>query len=219
VRGDIRATEAAQAELRPRPLGQTHHAEILDQGDRGMNHCQQSGIDVNVLNERPINLDRIEGLARCGHQSLAADVFIAGLLHNISVIVQIRLDPSGVMGMINARRRDGTRAIRSLESQHTTVGHEQCGALVLDAWRLPMSLVSAVQHHHDPMEAPQEHRNLTALVNLGANVALACGNTYALEPAPSGHNVSAMTCLGVTVEDLKLAAANLRDRVDQLCEL
>jgi hypothetical protein len=68
------------------------------------------------------------------------------------------------------------------------------------------------------MEAPQEYRKLTALVNLGANLALACGNTYALELAPAEHNVSIMTYLGITAEYLNLAAADLRDRVDALCE-
>ena len=72
------------------------------------------------------------------------------------------------------------------------MGREQCIAVVSEAWQLPESL----------MEAPKDHRELAAPINLGANLALACGNTFALEPAPAGRNVLAMVQLGLAEEGL-----------------
>jgi HD-like signal output (HDOD) protein len=130
--------------------------------------------------------------------------------------VQIHLDPSGIREMIDARRVDATRDIRLLESERAAVGHEECVGIIFDAWQLPDSLVAAGRHHHDPMAAPEAHRELAALVNLGANLALACGSTFTLEPAPVEPHGPAMTQLGLAEEQLNRVAAELPKRIAEL---
>jgi HD-like signal output (HDOD) protein len=157
-----------------------------------------------------------EWLTRLTRRALASDAFIAGLLHNLGVVVQIRLDPCGIQDMIDARRIDATRDIRLLESERAAVGHEECAGIIFDAWQLPDTLVAAGQHHHDPMAAPQAHRELAALVNLSANLALACGNTFTLEPVPVEPHGPAMTQLGLGEEQLNRVAAELPKRIAEL---
>ncbi len=154
-----------------------------------------------------------ESLARQVRRAAPSDAFIAGLLHNLGVVVQIRLNPTGVKAMIDARRIDATCDVRHLESEHAAIGHEACAGIIFDAWQLPEPLVAAVRHHHDPMCAPQAQRDLACLVSLGAGLALACGNTYALEPAPAELSQQALTQLELDAEKLEIVAAALPARI------
>lgn len=110
--------------------------------------------------------------------------FIAGLLHNLGVLVQTALSPAGVAAMIAARPANPHREIRALEQDHRVPSHERVIGLVFEHWRLPPALVCAAMHHHCPAEAPEEFRSLAGLVGTSAQLALASGHTYSLEPAP-----------------------------------
>jgi HD-like signal output (HDOD) protein len=155
-------------------------------------------------------------LARISQPELASEAFIAGLLHNLGIVVQIHLDTPGIEAMIDLRRNNDTRDIRELESARAAVSHEECAAAVCEAWQLPESLIAATSHHHDPMMAPEEHRKLAALVNLGATLGLAVGSTYALEPGPVERNACAMSILGLSGDQLDKIAVLLPERVGQL---
>src|SRR5882762_6067389 len=48
--------------------------------------------------------------------------------------------------------------------------------------QLPVSLLASVRHHHDPMGAPSAHRDLAALVNLGANLGVPLGSALMRPP-------------------------------------
>ena len=157
-----------------------------------------------------------EWLARLRRRALASDAFIGGLLHNLGILAQVHLDPSGIKAIIDARRIDAARDIRLLESEHAAVRHEECAATIFAAWQLPEALVVAAHHHHDPMAAPQAHRELTALIHLGANLALSGGNTFMLELAPTARDLPAMNLLGISAEDLDRAASELPGRFDEL---
>jgi HD-like signal output (HDOD) protein len=159
-----------------------------------------------------------ESLAHIRHPSLAAEAFVAGVMHNLGVAVQISIDRLGVNAIIESRRHDTTRGIRLLESEHASVRHEQCVATILDAWQLPEALVAATGHHHDPSAVPAVHRNLTALVNLGATLALVSGHTFSLEPVATENPIetSAANQLGITSEELDRIANALPERVEKL---
>jgi HD-like signal output (HDOD) protein len=157
-----------------------------------------------------------ESLARIRHGTLASEAFIAGLLHNLGVAVQVQLDTPGVEAIIRARHADDTREIRALESQFAAVGHEECIAVILEAWQLPDALVAAARHHHDPAAAPAAHGVLAALVNVGAYMSLASGHTYALEPAPGQCNAQVRAQLNLTVDDVEGVAAELPWRAARL---
>jgi HD-like signal output (HDOD) protein len=154
-----------------------------------------------------------EALARIAAPPLAAEAFIAGLLHNLGIAVQVHLDTPGVRAMIQVRAIDAYCDMRTLESERVVVGHEECAGVIFEAWQLPAALVAAVRYHHTPMAAPEAHRPLTALVNLGATLGLSCGNTFALEPAPGGREAGAQQLLALRDEDLDRVEAELPERI------
>jgi HD-like signal output (HDOD) protein len=186
--------------------------------DRTLTRCKKgTPIDMQAMARHSLaTAAAAEALAMIARRPMASEAFIAGLLHNLGIAVQLHLDPRGIDSMIEAQRNGAACGIRELESKHAIVGHEECLAVVFEAWQMPDALVAAAGHHHAPMNAPEPHRDVTALVNLGANLGLAIGSCYTLEPAPLERYLPAMLSLGLTDEDLDAVAAQLPARVTEL---
>jgi len=157
-----------------------------------------------------------ERLAQIRHRPLAGHAFIAGLLHNLGVAVQLQVDKSGVEAMLGVRAADPTQPIRELESHLAAIGHESCVGIIFEAWELPGALIAVGRHHHDPGSAPPAHRDLTALVNLAATVALGSGHTFLLEPRPVARDAFAVEQLGIPHEDIDAIESALPERVREL---
>jgi HD-like signal output (HDOD) protein len=162
-----------------------------------------SPVDMKILVRHSLaTAAAAESVAKSQRRALTGDAFIAGLLHNLGIVVQLQLDPSGIRRMLEARAKDPLVDIRTLEAEHAIMGHEACAAKLFDAWQLPEAIVAAAQHHHEPLAAAPEFRDIASLVALGANMALGCGNTFSLEPTAGGPDVAAMAQLGLSAEHL-----------------
>ena len=192
----------AAAACLDRALPQASKGAVLDIGEL-VNHSHATALAA-------------ESLARIRRPGLMSDAFIGGLLHNLGVVLQIQLDLSGVSAMIELRKSGDLRDMRALESECCAIGHEEYIGVVFEAWHLPDSLIAAVRDHHDPQAAPQEFRDLAALINLAATLALAAGNTFALEPAARPRNPDAIARLGLADGQIDEVAAELPARLAEL---
>lgn len=159
-----------------------------------------------------------EALARLRAPALAADAFIAGLLHNLGVAVQLHVDGAGVRELVERRRVDPTADLRSGELECIAVGHEECVATVFEAWGFPCALVESARHHHRPGGAADAHRELAALVSLGANLGVRSGHAFVLEPAPVPPDPDALRLLAMDEAELARLVAELPERVSALSQ-
>ena len=178
---------------------------------------EDSVVDIKSLIRHSIaTAASAESLARIRRPALAAEAFIAGLLHNLGIVVQLQLDAPGIRTMIKLREAGDVRDMRALELDCAAVGHEECVGVIFEAWQLPESLIAAARDHHDPMGAAQPHRELAALINLGANLGLAGGSTFGLEPSQVARNASAMASLELDDDQLDGIAVDMPARVAAL---
>jgi HD-like signal output (HDOD) protein len=178
---------------------------------------EDSIVDMKSLIQHSIaTAASAESLARIRRPALAAEAFIAGLLHNLGIVVQLQLDAPGIRTMIKLREAGDVRDMRALELDCVAIGHEECVGVIFEAWQLPESLIAAARDHHDPMGAAVPHRELAALINLGANLGLAAGSTYGLEPAQVARNAPAMASLELDDEQLNGIAVDMPARVAAL---
>jgi HD-like signal output (HDOD) protein len=92
-------------------------------------------------------------------------LFVAGLLHDIGSLLIYNRAPETARNLILAAR--GNEAIlHRTEHQALGFGHAELGGLLLDQWRLPVPLLSAVRHHHDPAAAGAHGRMEAAIVHI-----------------------------------------------------
>jgi putative nucleotidyltransferase with HDIG domain len=109
--------------------------------------------------------------ARCiaqekGHSKLVDSAFIAGLLHDIGVIVLLSVDP-GLLNRISVivkNRKIRTAAM--LEEITIGISHPTIGALVAEQWNFPDDLVEAIRYHHAPLSPGIRNRDLVMIIYL-----------------------------------------------------
>jgi HD-like signal output (HDOD) protein len=172
--------------------------------DRAAGHgSPQQALDIPSVVRHSLATGIVaESIARLAHPTLAAEAFIAGLLHNFGIFVQVAMDRPGIEAMIAARKAGDRRDMRVLEAERAAVGHEACVAALFEAWQLPNSLIAAARDHHDPMAAAEPHRLLATMVHVSAQLALENGTAFSLE-------VEACVRAPALLDYLRLAEADL----------
>lgn len=90
--------------------------------------------------------------------------YLAGLLHDLGVIVNLWVMPKEFRKAWELGKKDG---IPLHEAEQSVMGFTHCdsGRLLAERWELSDDLMEVVSHHHDP-EKSAEHVGLAALVQL-----------------------------------------------------
>jgi putative nucleotidyltransferase with HDIG domain len=182
---------------------------------------------VRAIRSSPIGLESMlqhavavacaaESLARVSHRSLASEAFIAGLLHDFGVMLQLQVDRARLLEVIAALGADPRRNPREVERSYNCIGHEQCAAVVFRVWNLPEALVAAVSNHHAPAAAPPGARRLAALVHVADIISLGTGHGFALEPQAGPLQGGTLELLGITETLLSHVVEALPERVREL---
>jgi HD-like signal output (HDOD) protein len=65
----------------------------------------------------------------------------------------------------------------AIEREILGIDHAEIGAMLLEQWRLPEEICSAVLHHHEPDTSPEGSKRLCQLINIGTFACSAFGIT------------------------------------------
>ena len=122
-------------------------------------------------------------LAARSKQPNVEHFFVAGLLHDLGSLVIYRKMPELAREALLRARYNG-RVLREAEQEIMGFDHASVGAELMRMWKLPTSLVEAIEYHHNPSQA--QHYPLVASVvhvaDVIASTVRSCGG--ASEAAP-----------------------------------
>jgi HD-like signal output (HDOD) protein len=137
------------------------------------------------------------------------ELFIAGLLHDLGKLPLQSQLPTEYYQVGEAARRNADQLHQS-EMRLLGIDHCAVGRMIATKWRLNLSMIDSLSHHHHPEECPEESRgfvSIVSLANLYANafkIGNAGNHTSELEA------VASLSCeIGVEYEML----ANLHQTV------
>ena len=99
----------------------------------------------------------------------AEELFLAGLLQDIAVLLLYRLDPAVYIDGPSLQKDHGQMALK--EAERFGHDHAQVGAWMLSGWGLPEKFVSAVSFSHRFIKALDEGRKFEAVVALSGELA------------------------------------------------
>lgn len=153
-------------------------------------------------------------LARHVGLPIEAEAYMAGLLHDVGVLVLMRAVPESTSRFDSAAApQDGLDA----ERERIGATHVQAGQLLAEAWQLPGWLVQALAQHHDaPTPADTSgapHAALPALLVLADTLAVRCGLGLWPSDANGGQ---ASPPSGLEPEAVAAVEARLAAEVDAL---
>jgi len=99
------------------------------------------------------------------------EAFVAGLLHDIGMVVELQADRGGFAAALQEGPVGGAD-LCAAERRHLGADHAQFGAALCESWGLPSSLCRLVAHHHDPQGLGAAERAAGALVPVAEGLAV-----------------------------------------------
>lgn len=111
----------------------------------------------------------------------ADDAFIAGLLHDIGVLIMITGVPR-YFETLQVSLRGRPREPHEAELELWGVNHARVGAYLLGFWGLPFRVVEAVAYHHDLEAVPRHSFDLATVVYVANQLAHEVDAPWCLQP-------------------------------------
>ncbi len=97
---------------------------------------------------------------------LPDEAFLAGLIHDIGVMVEIQAKRAQFAEVIEIVHNDPTKTFRQVEQEIIGATHEHFGAGLCKLWKFPVSFAYVTGFHHHPWDLPANARALTNLVHV-----------------------------------------------------
>jgi HD-like signal output (HDOD) protein len=147
-------------------LGFHHVSDIaMSCGVLNMLPCDKSSLDPVVFWEHSLGCALIcRHLARKIHFGDPGKAYLAGLLHDLGIIVNLWVLPKEFREAWDLGKAEG---IPLHEAEQRCLGFTHCesGRLLAERWQLAPELIEVVGFHHEP-EKSADHGGLAALVQL-----------------------------------------------------
>jgi putative nucleotidyltransferase with HDIG domain len=94
------------------------------------------------------------------------NIAIAGLLHDLGMIVLLSTDTELVKSVASLTRDKKLINSTILEEVYIGISHSALGGIIARKWNFPDYLIEAIQHHHSPYDASKEFRDIVYAVYL-----------------------------------------------------
>jgi HD-like signal output (HDOD) protein len=94
---------------------------------------------------------------------VADEAFIAGMIHDVGILVSLQIQPEQLREACDRVKRDGANFC-DVEREVMGMDHQQLGAALAEQWKFPRSCQLVAGHHHKPTALADQHRLLVTLV-------------------------------------------------------
>lgn len=139
------------------------------------------------------------------------DVFLAGLLHDIGIILEDQNLHEHFTQVIMSLSVDKTLA--AVEWEHTGFDHTLLGEKVAQMWGFPEGAKAAIRHHHASVNYRGEHINVVRCVEV-ANLLCTLKGIPSVGMKLVKFSGPAVTGLSLTKEDIAILAEDLQEELD-----
>lgn len=114
--------------------------------------------------------------------AVADEAFLAGLVHDIGLLVELQYDRARFVKVVNAAApgTDGfsTESFRDIEREIFNADHQEFGRGLCNKWRFPDIFIQAAGYHHEPLELPAGQRSMACLIHVADRIAGSLDDLY-----------------------------------------
>ena len=137
---------------------------------------------------------------------LADEAFLAGLIHDIGLMVEMQADRNKLIEVLRRVGADskGVPANDFVASEMAVfeANHQDFGAGLCEKWKFPKSFALVTGFNHRPMEVPTENRTLTALIHVADRLAADTGMGFRQDLLNTNMDAEVLDFLKLTNEKL-----------------
>lgn len=128
--------------------------------------------------------------------------FLAGLLHDLGVMVERQVFPPKLAEIVARVSQDGTPFCQ-VEREVLGADHQAFGAALAAKWRFPRALRLAIGHHHEPGGLAPESRELPALVHAADVLACRTGIGFCMTACLEAIDDESLEAIKLSREDVE----------------
>ena len=158
-------------------------------------------------------------LANKAGLGLPDEAFLAGLIHDLGIMVEIQARRSQFVKAIQSMDDDPTMTMRQAELANIGATHEDFGAALCQSWKFPKSFIYVTGFHHRPWDLAEENRPLTGLVHLADLLSVREQAGFARGTETDQFNPGLMSQFDLTSDDLDEVAAQMPQAMSEAVSL
>jgi HD-like signal output (HDOD) protein len=143
-------------------------------------------------------------------------LFLAGMLHDVGRLVIYIYAPRHAVKILEQSRETGL-LLQSLEAENLGGDHAEIGGLLMQVWKLPQSLETAVRHHHASTCA--QNGLEPAILHVADVVAKALGVGSSGDPFVPPLNPAAWRQVGLSVNSLEPIVEQAERQLEETFQL
>lgn len=153
---------------------------------------------------------------------MADEAFLAGLMHDIGVMVELQFDRQKMVSTLEKTGCDKgvpRTDMRAAETEVYGANHEQFGEGLCRKWKFPTTLSTVAGHHHEPMRLPEGQRTLACLVFVADHISAELGQGFRLDIADTSIPDDVLGELKLSRERLQAIKDGLPDKLQEVRRL
>lgn len=147
------------------------------------------------------------------------EAFLAGLIHDIGVMVEMQVDREKLVEVIGELEIDAEGAPQKdmLEVETKVFGANHCefGKALCEKWKFPSMFASVTGFHHDPLELSEGSRTMACLIYVADRIAGSIENGYRLDLADLSFDGDVLDEVGVNEKKIERVMEQLEQAIDE----
>ncbi len=159
------------------------------------------------------------------HQKLALadEAFLAGLIHDIGIIVEIQYDRHRLIEVLERAKPDPsgkpTGDWMAAETEIFGATHQDFGQGLCEKWKFPKNFALVTGYHHRPLELAKDIRTLVCIVHVADKIAASMPGGFRMDVADTNIDPAVLESLGISAEAVAQIAAKLPEHMQQVCAM
>ena len=146
---------------------------------------------------------------------LPDEAFLAGLIHDIGIMVEIQARRPKFVEVMQKLESDPEAKFREMEEQVIGANHEQFGSALCKLWKFPTSFAYVTGFHHHPQDLPVKHRTLTSLVHIADIIVAQHGIGFTRGIEHKEINPSLLEELKLTLQQVEEVSKQLPEAMEE----
>jgi len=146
--------------------------------------------------------------------SVLDEAFLAGLIHDIGIMVEVQACRPKFVEVTEKLQNDESLTLRQAEMDVIGADHQMFGQGLCAAWKFPSSFRYVTGFHHNPMELSGNNRTLASLVHIAEVIVKRGEFGSSIDVETDTYNPDVLADLGLTEAQCQQVLEGLSAAVD-----
>jgi len=151
------------------------------------------------------------------------EAFLAGLTHDIGMMVQMQFDRLKLVEVINQINVDADgvpdRDMCEVEREVFGADHQAFGRALCERWKFPEAFAQVTGNHHNPLDLPTGSRSMACLVYIADRIASSLPGAFRLDLQSLELDGSVLDEIKLTRDSAEEIRARLQEEVDDVAAM